>query len=103
MYKFSSALNYSSELHYSIAITLLPGIGYRTARKIIRETGSAQQFFRELKSGRVRRDAFPSDLVKQSLSFAEREIEQFEKYKIRLVLARDSLGWKGFIGAEKRY
>jgi DNA processing protein len=83
MYKFSSALNYSSELHYSIAITLLPGIGYRTARKIIRETGSAQQFFRELKSGRVRRDAFPSDLVKQSLSFAEREIEQFEKYKIR--------------------
>jgi DNA processing protein len=83
MYKFSSAVNYSSELHYSIAITLLPGIGYRTARKIIRETGSAQQFFKELRLGKLRRDAFPSDLVKQSLSFAEREIEQFDKYAIR--------------------
>lgn len=75
-------MNYSSELHYSIAITLLPGIGYRTARKIIRETGSAQQFFKELRAGRIRRDAFPSDLIKQSLSFAEREIEQLSKHKI---------------------
>jgi DNA processing protein len=90
MYKFSSAVNYSSELHYSIAITLLPGIGYRTARKIIRETGSAQQFFKELRTGRIRRDAFPTDLVKQSLSFAEREIEQIEKQKIRALHLEDA-------------
>ena len=90
MYKFSIAVNYSSELHCSIAITLLPGIGFRTARKIIRETGSAQQFFKEIKSGRLRRDAFPSDLVKQSLSFAEREIEQFCKHKIRALYYEES-------------
>ena len=37
------------EIQATIALSLIPGIGAITARKILNQTGSAVQFFSELK------------------------------------------------------
>ena len=81
-------------LVYQLAITMIPGIGAITARKLIDYLGSPEAVFREKSSSLRRipgvgthlsRQISTSDLVAE----AEREIGQMQKYRISSVYYRD--------------
>ena len=43
------------EIQATIALSLIPGIGAITARKILNQTGSAVQFFSEIKKLKLKK------------------------------------------------
>ncbi len=75
-------------LLYQIAITLIPGIGDITAKKLISHCGSAEAVFSEKHSALLRipgiGDALASSVVRQNvLDLAEKEIQFMDQHQIR--------------------
>ena len=87
-------------LVYQLAITMIPGIGAITARKLIDYLGSPEAVFREKSSSLRRIPGVGLHLARQIstsdlLAEAEREIGQMHKYRISSVYYRDeSYPWR---------
>lgn len=82
----------SDDIQYTIALSLLPGIGHITARKILQHSGSAKAFFKDLKSGQFdtsRSRSLKDTSVSDALRQAERELEQAHKFDIRCLPCTD--------------
>lgn len=74
-------------LHYKIGISLIPGIGSITAKKLIAYTGSIEGVFHEKKKNLLKipgiGEALAESVVSQHvLSKAEKEVEFIQKYEI---------------------
>lgn len=77
------------EIQATIALSLIPGIGAITARKILNQTGSAVQFFsdfKKLKLSASRFQALRSADFKSLFLRAEKELVFIEKYSINTYL-----------------
>ena len=77
------------EIQATIALSLIPGIGAITARKILNQTGSAVQFFSELKKLKLtasRLQALRNADFKSLFLRAEKELSFIEKYNINTYL-----------------
>ena len=73
------------EIQATIALSLIPGIGAITARKILNQTGSAIQFFSEFKKLKLtasRLQALRTADFKSLFLRSEREIRFIEKQEI---------------------
>lgn len=82
----------SNELLHTIALSLLPGVGHITARKIIQTTGSSTEFFNELKKGsfkEFKQRWLRDHNVKETLILAERELENIRKHNINCLTIHD--------------
>lgn len=80
----------TTKLHYVIALSLLKGIGPRTARMLISEFGEAEDFFHEKKLKSKTFSGFSKDKIRTSdrtkaLLRAEQEINFILKHDIRLL------------------
>ena len=85
MYKTMYSEEHYKRLLYAAAITQLPGIGLRTARRIVARFGNAEGFFKDVSKAKKTEQKFaPSDL-KQALIWAERELEQAVKHNISVI------------------
>lgn len=81
----------SDNLVYSIALTLVPGIGDINARKLIQFCGSAEEVFKEKKDRLCKIDGIGSSTLKflsarEHLKRAEKEIKFIERYHIKPLL-----------------
>ncbi|HLO90638.1 MAG TPA: DNA-processing protein DprA [Lentimicrobium sp.] len=68
----------ANQLIYSIALTLLPGIGHVNARKLIAHTGSPEALFQEKKSALKKIDRI-GDYVANSVANAKEYLERAEQ------------------------
>jgi DNA processing protein len=80
----------TTKLHYVIALTLLKGVGPRTAKMLISEYGEAEDFFYEKKLNKKSFSGFSKDKIRTSdrtkaLLRAEKEINFVLKHDVRLL------------------
>jgi DNA processing protein len=85
MYKTMYLEEHYKRLLYTVAITQIPGIGVRTARKIIARFGNAEVFFKDTGKSKKAEPKFAAADLKQALIWAEREIEQTVKHNISAI------------------
>ncbi|MFN8208438.1 MAG: helix-hairpin-helix domain-containing protein [Bacteroidales bacterium] len=84
----------ADSLLYQIAISLVPGVGSVTARKLIAYAGSIEAVFREKKShlmkipdiGEVLADRI---LHADVMTLAEQEVKFIDRYKVRALYYQD--------------
>ena len=84
-----------NNLLYEIGLTLLPGIGVASARKLIAYFGSAENVFRADKSALMQIQGMKEDIANQLLNRsilkdAATEIKFINRYKIQTCFYRDS-------------
>ena len=84
-----------NELIEKIALTMLPGIGYVTARNLLSAFGSTSQIFKERKGNLIKipgvtMNNVDSILNKQIFARAEKELNFIEKHKISALFYTDS-------------
>lgn len=82
----------SDELLHTIALSLLPGVGHITARKILQTSGTASEFFRELKKGsfkEFKQRWLSNSSVLETYLRAERELESIQKHQINCLTLND--------------
>ena len=85
MYKTMYSEEHYKRLLYTAAITQIPGIGVRTARKIIARFGNAEGFFKDAGKSKKAEQKFAAADLKQALVWAERELEQTVKHNISAI------------------
>lgn len=84
-----------SELIYAIGLTIIPGIGHITAKKLISYCGSVEAVFKE-KNKNLRRipgigDVLANSILKQNvLGQAEKELAFIERYQIKALYFLDN-------------
>lgn len=82
----------NEERVYTLALTLVPGIGPRTARKILNHTGSARAFFSDapkMKFPGIKKEAISGGTIRSYVERAEREFLFAEKENIRILIHTD--------------
>ena len=92
MYKNDFPVQDAPDLLYAIALTLLPGIGDRKAKRILSVTGTAEDFFKEslkLKYAMVRSLEITKVTISQALSRAEEELKFLEKNGLLALMSSD--------------
>jgi DNA processing protein len=80
----------TTKLHYAIALSLLEGVGPRTARILLSEFGEAEDFFNEKKLGAVKISGISKDRIRalnrtKALLRADKEICFILKHAIRVI------------------
>ena len=75
---------------YEIALTYIPGIGNRTARKLVNHFASAEKIFSStrkelLEVEGIRKNVVDAILSQKLLSKVEKELKLIEKYKIKVL------------------
>jgi len=92
MYKNTFLVQDAPDLLYAIALTLLPGIGDRTAKRILSVTGTAEDFFKEslkLKYAMVRSLEITKVTIAQAINRAEQELKFIEKNDLETFICSD--------------
>jgi len=92
MYKNTFLVQDAPDLLYAIALTLLPGIGDRTAKRILSVTGTAEDFFKEslkLKYAMVRSLEITKVTIAQAINRAEQELKFIEKNGLETFICSD--------------
>ena len=85
MYKTMYSEEHYNRLLYTAALTQIPGIGVRTARKIIARFGNAESFFKEGNRLKKAEQKLTASDLKHALLWAERELEQTTKRNISAI------------------
>jgi DNA processing protein len=85
----------TEDLHYKIALNLIEGVGFKTAKKLFSKFGDAKNIFSQKKKEfeeieGISKKAVANILKKETFERAEKEVRFIEKHKIETLFYKDT-------------